>query len=362
VAGVLWHLWELRSAFTDGRRRLVAVLALPGADTPTLVRARALNGAGVLALNQYDIAAARGLFRDSLVLYRHQQHAPGVAWVLMHLSWLCIDIGRFRPTRRFLNEALTLCEQLGDQRGIARSLDLLGYLAWGEGDLAASRDFHLRALSLNRELDYGWGSAWSLERLSTTLLNLAERGEGRTSDVRPLIDEALIIWRELGERRLFAFALCGLGTVAILEQDFDQGHRWLMQGLSIFLELADPHGAGWVLVAQELLLATAGDFESALRVRGALVSVLRPFEGHSRSPDRLPVPILERFERHKAQAEERHGAEVIAKALTEGEAMSLSEAIAYAQSACATAAHKTGLGRDPVQSAPRSGQAEASRR
>jgi predicted ATPase/transcriptional regulator with XRE-family HTH domain len=70
LAGVLWHLWEVYGFLTEGRRRIAALLALPGADAPTLARARVLNGAGVLALNQYDTPIARRLFRESLALYQ----------------------------------------------------------------------------------------------------------------------------------------------------------------------------------------------------------------------------------------------------------------------------------------------------
>lgn len=159
LAGVLWHLWEVHGSLTKGRRRLVALLALPGADAPTLARARVLNGAGVLALNQDDVASARRVFRESLTLHRQHQHAPGSAWVLIHLSWLCLDSRYHKAARRFLREALPPCQRLDDRRGVARCYNLLGYLAWAQGDLTASRELHQQSLALNRELGDHWGAA-----------------------------------------------------------------------------------------------------------------------------------------------------------------------------------------------------------
>jgi hypothetical protein len=180
LAGVMWHVWQVHGTFTEGRRRLAAVLALPRADDPTLARARVLNEAGVLALNQHDdVPAARRLFRESLALYRRHQHDPGIAWVLIHLSWLCGDIGRTKAARRFLREAPPLCERLGDRRGSARCYNLLGYLACTEGDLHASRDFHQRSLALHRELGDRWGTGWAIQRLCVTLCYLAEIGQVR---------------------------------------------------------------------------------------------------------------------------------------------------------------------------------------
>jgi non-specific serine/threonine protein kinase len=328
LASVLWHLWEVRGALTDGRRHLAAVLALPGADAPTLDRARVLNGAGVLALNQHDIGTARRLLRDSLVLYQQLLHEPGVAWVLIHLSSLCLDVGRLKAGRWFLRQALPRSEQLSDRRGIARCLNLLGIVAWGAGDLEASRDFHQRSLALSREIYDRWGMALSLHRLSVTLLSLAELGEADASAAVPLIEEGLTIWRELGERRHFAFALCDLATVAILKRDFAQAHRLLMESQSMFGQLGGVHGVRWAMAAQEFLLASAGDLESALRVLGADLIL---------TSNRIPVPYRQRIDNQRRVAEELLDADVITTALTEGRAMSLPQALAYAERACAAA-------------------------
>jgi hypothetical protein len=72
------------------------------------------------------------LIREGLALYHRHQHDRGVAWVLIHLSWLCIDIARRKAACRFLRDALARCERLGDRQGIARCQNLQGYLVWAE--------------------------------------------------------------------------------------------------------------------------------------------------------------------------------------------------------------------------------------
>jgi predicted ATPase/DNA-binding XRE family transcriptional regulator len=340
LASVLWHLWDVHAFFTEGRRRIATLLALPGADAPTLGRARVLNGAGVLALSQHDVPSARGLLRESLALYQLHQDDRGVAWVLIHLSWLCLDIARRKAARRFLRDALSRCERLDEQHGIARCQNLLGYLAWGEGDLSTSRDLHLQSLALNRKLGDRWGTAWALHRLSVTLLHLAEQGAVEASSVRPLIEEELAIWQELGERRHLGFALCDLGTVATLERSFELACRWLAESHAIFAELNDRHGGIWVLGAYQLLLATAGDLESALCIRSSMYALV------DARPNRAPVPFLQRqqrFERHLLLARNVLGTDVVAMAWAEGQSMSLPEAIAYAQRASASAAREAVL-------------------
>ncbi len=123
------------------------------------------------------------------------------------------------------------------------------------------------------------------------------------------------------------FALSDLRTVAILERDFEHAHRWLAESQSIFAELGGPHGLLWGLQLHQFLLATAGHLEPALRVLAAFHALI----GERRV--RFPAPWKERWKRQLLLAQEGLGAEVIAKASLEGRAMTLPEAIAYAQRA-----------------------------
>ena len=271
LAGVLWHVWEVRGYLTQGRRRIAALLALPGAEAPTLARARVLNGAGVLALNQNDILSARRHFGQSLRLYRHLQHDRGVAWVLIRLGWLCTDLSYVKAADRFLHEAFALCERLGEWHGTARCLNLLGLLAWERGNVSAACDLHQRSLALSRELHDRWGTAFALHRLSVALQSLAEFDDQvDLSSFRPLIEEELALWQELGERRHFGFGLCDLATAITLEGNFEQARQLLAESLAIFAELDDPHGTRWVLAAYGFLLAAEGLPDAALRAVAAV--------------------------------------------------------------------------------------------
>src|SRR5262249_37457569 len=153
---------------------LAEVLALPGASAATIARAKVLDGAGVLALYQFDMHVARPLFKESLALHRQHHVWPGGAWVLIHLGWLCHDTGRLKAAFRFLREALQLCEQLGDRRGVARSLTLLGNTTHWTADVIAACSLHEQSVALTREIGDRWGTAWALGNLGWELLVLEE--------------------------------------------------------------------------------------------------------------------------------------------------------------------------------------------
>jgi len=184
---------------------------------------------------------------------------------------------------------------------------------------------HQKGLLLNREVEDRFGTGWALHLLSLTLLSLAERGDVDAAVAVPVIQEGLTIWRELGERRHFAFALCDLATAAILEHDLARAHALLMQSQSIFGQLGGWHGVRWALGAQMFLLAAAGDLESTLCLHGAVFP----------SAHHIPVPYRQRMEKKQQLAEEMLDADTIARALTDGREMSPTQAVAYAERACA---------------------------
>jgi len=244
---------------------------------------------------------------------------------------LCLDIARPKAADRFVHEALALCKRLGERHGIARCLNLLGYLTWARGNLSVACDLHRRSLTLNRELDDRWGTAWALHRLSMTLLHLAEQGQVEASSVRPLIEEGLAIWQELGERRHFAFALSDLAHAATLEGDFERARRCFAESHAIFAELADQSGVCWVLAGYGFLLATQGHQEAALCAYAAAITAFAP-------DGRGLVPFQQlRFERQQQLGRDVLGADAAARAWADGQRMSLPEAIARVQLASAAA-------------------------
>jgi predicted ATPase/transcriptional regulator with XRE-family HTH domain len=328
LAGMLGRLWAVRGYLREGRRRLATLLALPEVEAPTLARARVLDAAGVLAMYQIDRGSALALFKESLALYRQHQHERGTAWVLIYLGWLCSDSGHHKAARRFLQQALGICRRLGDRPGIARCLNILGILAYAAGNLDLSLRLHTESLSIAREIDDRWGTAWALHRLSVTLLVQVEAGQVNARSIQPGIHEALAIWHELGERRHFAYSMSDLGSAAALVGDFDNARVHLRESLLIFAELDERLGVVWALAAYAMLFDAEGNPARAVKICGAIMARVGAIGvAHGGTP----VPFRDRIEHYHVRARATLGADPVAIAWTEGQAMSLEEAAAYAQ-------------------------------
>jgi hypothetical protein len=74
LAAALWRFWLVHGHLREGRRWLAAVLAGSRGALPA-VQAPALSGAGALAEDQGDYAAARAFFEASLALRRESVRA-----------------------------------------------------------------------------------------------------------------------------------------------------------------------------------------------------------------------------------------------------------------------------------------------
>jgi predicted ATPase len=321
LGGVLGSYWQIRGHLREGRRRLELLLNLPVAAAPTLARAKALYSAGLLTLYQGDLPATSAFLKESLTLFRQHQHLSGVAWVLIHLGWLCHDHFRLKAARRFLQEALVLCRQLDDRTGLARCLNVQGMVANNSGDIGRACALHRECLVLSREVDDRWGTAWALANLGWDLMILAEIGQGDPNSAEVVLEEALVIWQELGERRHIAFCQMNLGVIAVLQGRLGLAQDRISVAASAFTEMDDRVAMGILLTNWSMLLWAQGQLEQFVRAFAASVAQM-PSNRH----DHLAAPIMDqRLETAGATL----GRARFDAVWADGGAMTLEAAVAY---------------------------------
>jgi tetratricopeptide (TPR) repeat protein len=321
---VLGRFWQLRGHLHEGRRRLATMLALPGAEEPTLARAKALEAAGALALYQGELQATRALLKESLALYRQHGQQSGIAWALFHLGWMCHDHFREKAARRFLHEALVLFRLLGDRRGVAQALNALGLVAMVESDLSLAVALHEESLALSRDLNDRWAVAWALTNLGIDRVTLAKLGRGEARAANGLYEEALTIWQELGERRHLAFTHMNMADCAIHDGDFRLAAPRLELSLAMFEDLDEVNGLFMSVSMGATMMWTLGRYEEAVRLFGATY-------GQAKATGRRMYPLKETLTERLLDEARQHllGAELFEITWAAGFAMPLSEAVAY---------------------------------
>jgi tetratricopeptide (TPR) repeat protein len=268
LGAALFHFWESREYFTEGRDRLGKLLKLPGAAAPTRVRARALFAAGVLAGEQGDYASADAFIRESLDITRQLGDNQGVAVSLNALAVHARDRGDVEVAHALFEESLLLWRDLGDLKAVARSLSNLANVVTLKGDYARARSLYAECLSIFRGLGDRTGVAWSLNHQGDVA-----RDQGDSAAARTLYEQGLAIFHELGDRWGIAGTLADLGNLAREQQDCPTARSLYRESLKIFQELEHKRGIARLLECFACSAAAQLQAERSLRLAGAAAAL-----------------------------------------------------------------------------------------
>lgn len=201
LCAALYRFWYVRGHFAEGRQWCVAALGHCSPES-SAARAKALNGAGVLAFSQGDRTSARTYHDQSLEICRQLDDARGVAGSLNNLGMVAYEEADYETAQEQFEGSLKIWRELNDPWGIANSLNNLGSLASNRGDYGKAREMYEESLGIWRQLGDQWGIANSLNNLGT-----AAREQGDLSAAAPLFVESLAIQKDLGDRWGIAVSL-----------------------------------------------------------------------------------------------------------------------------------------------------------
>ncbi len=337
LGGALWRFWLLQGHLSEGRQWLEKVLAigvpqagrLTGTESGGLttqvssaVRAKALNGAGVLAHYQGDYRQAKVLCEESLALFRELGDKRGIAASLNGLGLIVGQATRARNdyvvARALYEESLAIVRELGDLWGIAETLWDFARVAFYQGDYTAGSPLCEESLAIFR----GLGDRRRIAEILGSLGGYMAFYQGDYTIELTSMEESLAIMRELGDRRSSARLLWFLGHAAFVQDDYAKARTFYEEALAILQEL----GIQWFIAScldglAEVAVAQ-GQPEWAVHLLGA-AALLREVLGVSPPPYNLA-----NYERTVATTRAQLGEERFAAAWAEGREMTLEQVLA----------------------------------
>ena len=276
LAAAMSRFWGVRGHFTEGRRRLKALLGMTGDATST--RIKALNGAASLAIDQGDRTDARDLLCESIRLSQELGYRRGEATALVFLGRSLIASGRPAEAGPHIERALQVLEGLDDPAAVAIALLYAGLAAHFTGQFEEACARYGRSAYLCRAAGFRSAGARSLQQLGRSRLEL-----GDISGARSALEEALPTCLELGDRWVVPIVIGGFAGVA----------------------------------------ARTGRPRRALRLAGVAQGLCEAGQFS------MPVPVEAELERWLTPARNQLGS-VAVQVMAEGQQMSLAEAVAYA--------------------------------
>ena len=229
LAGSLWKFWYMRGYFSEGRGFLERALARSDGEG-TLVRGKALTGAGILAEAQGSYVRAVAHHKESLAIY----------------------------------------QRIGDDAKVGQALNNLGSTATSQGDWESAGDYYEQGLALYRALaDEG--------RIAILLMNIGNLANYQEEYVkaRPLYEESLAIFRKREDMGPLSTILLNLGDLACKQKDYASARLYLFEGFRVAEKIGERECIASILATLGYTAWPHGQYEQAAKLFGAATSLLR---------------------------------------------------------------------------------------
>jgi predicted ATPase len=245
LAGALYRFWYLRGHFADGRPRLERLLDIDA--NRTAARARALNGAAVMAGSTGDPVTDRLRSEEALALHREIGDAWGIAYSVFSLGMAATEEADWTSARPYFEESLARFRELGEEHYALVAADGVAWTSGQLGDLERCRAGHEDVLRQARA-QHDWAIAASeLDQLARFA-----RDEGRIDDSLSMLAESLRIKRDLEMPGLIVENLSRLAETLAVAGRAETAAQLLAAAEALREEIGGSHS--WVIEVNEKTL------------------------------------------------------------------------------------------------------------
>lgn len=285
LASALMWFWQESIHTGDGRNWLTQLLEQPEAQPHTIIRARALGVLSHILIRGSSAPpnqAVRPILQESLALCHELGDSRGVAFGLLLLGLVSTNVEQdHKQGWQFTVESLNRYRELGDDLGVAWALTSLGgCIRMPQNEMAYS--YLEEGLQIFRRVQHLAGLAHILMHLGETALS-----RGNQSTARAWFEEALEIQRQLGKGGYTLRLLGLLSEVAFQLGDYIQAQAAIEESLSVLEQVRSDNywyriQLGFISLRQDNIPYARRFFqESLLHFNGAgdMVGIVRTMEG-----------------------------------------------------------------------------------
>ncbi len=263
----LWDYWKFCGELHEGRQIARAALELTsGAGLP--LRGHVLRLVGWLAHDLRDYTTMVWAFQSSLDLSESLSDREGLGLSLQGLGELARLHGQPEQAKEFISKSLEIFREPKNILQSAWSLDLLGRIELGQGEIILAEGHFQDSLDLFEKVGPTSGSALALVHLGQALFY-----QGQIDESGPVFEKSLGLGRQAESPRssICALSLNYLGEIAMLHDEFRQARELVDQslrlsrssGLSGCIELGC-YSAGYLALENGELESAAFHFREGL--------------------------------------------------------------------------------------------------
>jgi len=275
LCAALERFWFIRASLSEERTFLERALAA-GAEAGASVRAKALHAAAMLEDSPDRLEALLG---ESLALYRELGDSRGIAHALDLLGTIAWVRGNYATARSLLEEAAALYQEVGDLPGRAFALGTLAAVFTSQADYAGARTLLGESLALSRAAGDQLFISMGLCYLARVLFYSQED----PARAYALLEESLAVSRELGDKQHVAYELGLLGQMRLLQGDAAGARELIEESVPILKELEDRGATGEILISLAHVAERQGDLAEARTLYEESLALLRAIDDREHS-------------------------------------------------------------------------------
>ena len=314
----LFRFWDMREHSAEGRARLEHILQLAGSGY-SRERAKTSLFLAAFTTAQGDFPVAAHFVQQSLSIAQELDDPSAIAVSLNALAIASRDRGDHVAAQINFEKSLAYWRKIHDRVGTARCLHNLGNVAKIRGDYARARLALAEAMQIFEEIGDASGAAWALNQQGDVA-----KEQGDLVTARSLYQRALSAFRQVEDHWGTARSLADLGTIACELGEQSAAYAAYRESLEIFASLEHKRGIARVLDGLACLALAQGEAKRALSVAAAAA--------HLRNAISAPLPPAEqsKLDQNLHNAWLQLGELEGQKAWNEGQAMSAENAIQHA--------------------------------
>lgn len=204
----LRRFWDVRGPVSEARYWLDRALQASESSGDTALRAKAFNGAGMMAWRQADFAHALQMHTHALELDRELHNPHGIAMSENNIGCQLYNLGDYEAAIEHLDAGLEIFRELGDEPGMAMLLGNLGEVARLQHDYDRAASCYEQSVAMS-------GGDKMVAASFIEDLGHVRLLQGRDEEARALLMRSLGLARELGAKWAVATCLIGLAGVAL---------------------------------------------------------------------------------------------------------------------------------------------------
>ena len=321
IAGALWQFWIMRGYSIEAMQWLQLGLAKGRSISPA-VRAKACSASGTMAWLQGQMEQAKALHQESLALYQALGDQHGVAFTLNHLGVVIKDAGDIVEGKRLLQESLALYRSLPLDYLMVYPLNNMGAFWLNLEQYHEARACFEEALMLGRQKGNPWIETFVLYNLGELAYH-----QGLYDQAFALFEQAMQKGEGLRYPNLAFHLQLSKGVTALQQNDLQKASDLFKQGLEQGLKFGG--------LAQEKLnimvaFVSIARFEKTQRPAKATVLVSAVHRLKSAFSIQLPEAEQNALDQLSEELRSHSGERAFSTAWAQGQAMSLEQAAQYA--------------------------------